>query len=71
MGKETLTVGDIEIEKNKFCNHKSPFFKTNLYIEKVFVSKKNSCGENIMNTLLVTCIMIIKPLYIILLKTLM
>ena len=26
MGKEILTFGDIEIEKNKFCRHKSPIF---------------------------------------------
>ena len=24
MGKETLTFGDVEIEKNKFYRHKSP-----------------------------------------------
>ena len=31
MGKEVLTFGDIEIEKNKFHHHKSPFFKKNRY----------------------------------------
>ena len=27
MGKEILTFGDIEIEKNKFYRHKTPIFK--------------------------------------------
>ena len=26
MGKDILTFGDIEIEKNKFCCYKSPVF---------------------------------------------
>ena len=44
MGKEILTFGDIEVEKNKFYNIKVLFFK-DVDIEKVLVSKKISSGE--------------------------
>ena len=45
MGKEILTFGDIEIEKNKFyCNSNSIFLK-DVDIEKVLVSNKISFGE--------------------------
>ena len=60
MGKEILTSGDIEIEKNKFYHHKSPIYLKIVDIEDVLVSNKISCGEKIINTLLLTCIMIIK-----------
>ena len=45
MGKEILTFGDIEIEKNKFYCHKSPVPLNNLDTEKVLVSSKISFGE--------------------------
>ena len=45
MGKETLTFGDIEIEKNKFYSHKSPVPVSDIDIENVLVSKKISFGE--------------------------
>ena len=60
MGKEILMIGDIEIEKNKFYCHKSPILLKDIDIEKVLVSKKISSDEKTINTLLVTCIMIIK-----------
>ena len=60
MGKEVLMFGDIEIEKNKFYLHKTPFLKKDVDIEKVLVSKKIFLVKNTINTLLVTCIMIIK-----------
>ena len=46
MGKETLTFGNIEIEKNKFYCHKTPaFFFGDGDIKKVLVSSKISYGE--------------------------
>ena len=43
-----------------FYHNKTPIFKKDVDIEKVLVSKKISFGEKPTNTLLVTCIMIIK-----------
>ena len=60
MGKEILMFGDIGIEKNKFYHHKSPIFKKDVDIEKVLVSNKFCSGKKSINTLLVTCIMMIK-----------
>ena len=40
MGKEVLTFGDIEIDKNKFHHHKSPIFLKKIDIEKISVYKK-------------------------------
>ena len=45
MGKEILTFGDIEIEKNKFYHHKTPVPLRDVDIEKVLVSNKISFGE--------------------------
>ena len=45
MGKEILTFGYIETEKNKFYHHKSPIFLKDVDIEKVLVSNKISFGE--------------------------
>ena len=45
MGKEILTFGDIEIEKNKFYHDKSPVPLRNVDIEKVLVSSKISFGK--------------------------
>ena len=45
MGKETLTFGNIEIEKNKFYCHKNPNFLKDIDIEKVLVSNKIYFGE--------------------------
>ena len=47
MGKEVLTFGDIEIEKNKFYSNKTPTFLKDANIEKVLVSNKISFGEKI------------------------
>ena len=44
MGKEILTFGDIEIEKNKFGRHKTLIFSKDVDIEKVLVSNKISFG---------------------------
>ena len=43
MGKEILTFGDIETEKNKFYRNKSPVLLRD--IEKKLVSNKISLGE--------------------------
>ena len=45
MGKEILTFGNTEIEKNKFYRHMTPIFLEDVDIEKVLVSKKISFGE--------------------------
>ena len=58
MGKEILTFGNIEIEKNKFYHHN--IFLKDVDIEKVLVSSKIYFGKKNISTSLVTCIMIIK-----------
>ena len=45
MGKKSLRLGDIEIEKNRFYLHKSHVPLRYVDIEKVLVSKKISFGE--------------------------
>ena len=60
MGKEILTFEDFKIEKNKLCRHKTPIFMEDVDFEKVLVSNKISFGGKNINTLLVTCIMLIK-----------
>ena len=60
MGKEVLTFGDIEIEKNKFYRHESRIFLKDADIEKVLVSKRFLLVKKTVNTLLATCIMTIK-----------
>ena len=47
MGKEILTFGDIEIEKNKFHRHKTPIFLKDVDIKKVLLSNKISFGGKI------------------------
>ena len=47
MGKEILTFGNIEIEKNKFYRNKISILLNNVHIEKVLVSNKISFGEKI------------------------
>ena len=60
MDKEILTFGDIEVEKNKFYHDKSSIFLKDVDIEKVLVSSKIFSGEETINTLLVTCVIIVK-----------
>ena len=45
MGKEILSFGDIEHQKNKFYYYKSPVPLRDIDIEKVLVSNKISSGE--------------------------
>ena len=45
MGKEILTLGNTEIEKNKSYRHKTPILLGDVDIEKVLVSNKISFGE--------------------------
>ena len=47
MGKEILTSGDIEIEKNKFYCHKSSIFFEEIDTEKVLISNKISSDKKI------------------------
>ena len=44
MGKEILTFGDTEIEKNNFYHNKTPFSLRDVDIEKELVSNKISFG---------------------------
>ena len=49
MGKEILTLGNIEIEKNTFYRHKTPIVLGYVDIEKVLVSIKIYFAEKIYN----------------------
>ena len=60
MGKDILTFGDIELGKNKLY-HKTLVPLRDVDIEKVLACNNISFDDKkTMNTLLVTCIMIIK-----------
>ena len=60
MVKRILTFGNIEVcFITKWYHHESPIFLEGVNIEKVLVSKK-ILAKKAINTLLVTCIMIIK-----------
>ena len=57
MGQEILA---FEIENNKSYRYESPIFLKDVDIEKVLVSNKIPFGEeNTIDTLLVTCMMVI------------
>ena len=60
MGKEILTLGDIEIEKKIFYGNKIPILFKYIDTEKVSASDKISFGEKTIRTLLVISIMMIK-----------
>ena len=46
IGKEILTLGDIQIEKNNFYRYKGSIFRgTDVDINNILVSKKISFGE--------------------------
>ena len=49
MGKEILTFGNIEIEKDKFYRYKSPVFLEDVDIEKILASNKISFGRKTYN----------------------
>ena len=59
MGKEIM-FGDIEIEKYELHCYKTPVFLEDAGIKNVLLSNKISSDEKTMNTLLFTCMMIIK-----------
>ena len=40
MGKENLTLGNIDFEKNKFYRHKTPIFQGDVDIENVLIFNK-------------------------------
>ena len=61
MGKEILTFANIE--KNKFYRNKTPIFLKDVGIEKILVCNKISFGKKTINTLLVTCIIILKLMF--------
>ena len=45
MGKEILTFRYIEFVKNRIYHHKTPIFKKDVDIKKVWVSKKITSGQ--------------------------
>ena len=59
MEKEIIRFGNIDIEKQKFDHYKSYFFE-DIDIDNVLVSNKISSGKKTVNTLLITCMMIMK-----------
>ena len=60
MSKEILEFVDFGTEKSKFYRHKTPILLRDVDIEKVLVSNKIPLREKTINTLLVTCTIIIK-----------
>ena len=54
-----MTFEDTEIEKNRFYHNKIPILLKDVDIDKLSVSNKISMVKKV-NTLLVTCIMVIK-----------
>ena len=63
LGEEFFTFWDIETEKNRFYRNKTPIFFKDVDIDIVLVSNKISFGEKTLNTLLVTCTIIIKLMH--------
>ena len=45
MGKETITFGDIEVEKQIFHSHKNPVSIYDVNIDKIVISNKVSFGK--------------------------
>ena len=45
MGKEIIDIGNIEVEKQIFHQHKSPFFIFDVYVNKTMVSNKVLFGK--------------------------
>ena len=43
--EKVIKFGDIEIQKQKFHQHKAPISITNIYINKIVVSNKVSFGR--------------------------
>ena len=61
MGKEIVTLGDIEIKKNKLFHNKSSILLKDVDIGNLLVCKETSSHEKkTIDTLMVTCIMIQK-----------
>ena len=60
MGKESLTFGSTEIEKDKFYHHKTSNFLGDVDVEEVLVSNKISFGKKSISILLVIHIMVIR-----------
>ena len=58
-GKRNIRFGNIDIEKQKFDHYKS-YFLEDIDIDNVLVSNKISSGKKTVNTLLITCMMIMK-----------
>ena len=60
MGKEFLTFGSTEIEKDKFYRNKTSNFLGDVDVKEVLVSNKISFGEKNISILLVIHIMVIR-----------
>ena len=61
MGKEILTLGNIEIEKNKFYRNKTPIFLKSVDIAKVLVFNKITFVSPLTSTLYKYIFPSIKP----------
>ena len=57
MGKEIITFGNIEIEKQKFHSHKNQISIYDVNIDRIVVSNKGPFGWKDLNILLDTKIM--------------
>ena len=61
MTKEITTFSDVKAEKHKFHCYKSRIVLEDVDLDNVLISSKISFGKKkLKNTLLVTCVMIIK-----------
>ena len=60
MDKEMLMFGNIEIENHKVYCYKSLIFLEDVDINKLLVSNNVPFSTKTINTVLVTCVMIIK-----------
>ena len=54
MDKEILTFGDIQVEKHKFHQYKSPISINGVDISKIIVSNRVSLVKKVLNILLGT-----------------
>ena len=60
MGKEIITFGNTEIEKYIFHHYKNPIFLEDIDTNNILISNKLLLVKKIINTLLITWMMITK-----------
>ena len=69
MDKQIIMFADFGIEKHKFQRYKNLFFKKDVDVDNILLSNRLAIGEKTVNTLLVTCRMIMKLSHVMLPKT--